>query len=86
MSKTTTSRNRVLVFVLMFGLLSVQAAGAEAGTVFVAVNGSDSWSGLLADPLLAEFDKGTVSFAPDSPAHKLGIEPIDVSTAGPRRQ
>jgi len=39
---------------------------------------------LLADPRLVEFDKGTVSFAADSPALKLGIKPIDVSGAGPR--
>jgi hypothetical protein len=39
---------------------------------------------LLADPLLAEFEKGKVSFVPRSPAAKLGITPIDVSTAGPR--
>ena len=36
------------------------------------------------DPQLVEFDKGVVRFAPDSPALKLGIEPIDVSDAGPR--
>jgi hypothetical protein len=40
---------------------------------------------VLADPLLVEFDKGTVSFAANSPALKLGIEPIDVSKAGPRQ-
>jgi hypothetical protein len=39
---------------------------------------------LLADPLLAEFDKGKISFAPESPALKLGIKSIDVSGAGPR--
>jgi hypothetical protein len=41
---------------------------------------------VLADPRLVEFDEGTVTFAPDSPALKLGIEPINVSDAGPRRQ
>ena len=40
---------------------------------------------LLVDPLLVEFEKGRVRFAADSPALKLGVEPIDVSTAGPRR-
>jgi len=37
---------------------------------------------LFADPLLVEFEKGKVSFAAQSPAVKLGIEPIDVSGAG----
>lgn len=40
---------------------------------------------VFADPLLAEFDKGIVTFAPDSPAARLGIKPIDVSGAGPHR-
>lgn len=39
---------------------------------------------MLADPLLVEYDDGRVNFAPDSPALKLGIKPIDVSDAGPR--
>ncbi len=39
---------------------------------------------LLVDPLIVEFEKGTVGFAPDSPAGKLGIKPIDVSGAGRR--
>ena len=39
---------------------------------------------VLADPRLVEFEKGKVTFAPDSPALKLGIQPIDVSRAGPR--
>jgi hypothetical protein len=39
---------------------------------------------VFADPLLAEFDKGIVTFAPDSPAARSGIKPIDVSGAGPR--
>jgi len=39
---------------------------------------------LSADPHIIEFEKGRVRFAPDSPALKLGIEPIDVSGAGPR--
>ena len=41
---------------------------------------------VLGDPLLVEFDKGVVNFAPDSPALKLGIKPIDVSDAGRRRE
>ena len=40
---------------------------------------------LLIDPLLVEFDKGSVTFATDSPAARLGIKPIDVSGAGPRQ-
>jgi hypothetical protein len=40
---------------------------------------------VFAEPLLAEFDKGIVTFAPDSPAARLGIKPIDVSSAGPHR-
>ena len=40
---------------------------------------------VFADPQLAEFDKGIVTFAPDSPAARLGIKPIDVSSAGPHR-
>jgi len=39
---------------------------------------------LLVDPLIVEFEKGVVSFAPESPAGKLGIKPIDVSGAGRR--
>ena len=41
---------------------------------------------LLVDPLLVEFEKGFVRFAADSPVLKLGIKPIDVSGAGPRRE
>lgn len=40
---------------------------------------------LLVNPLLVEFEKGRVRFAADSAVLKLGIEPIDVSGAGPRR-
>ncbi len=40
---------------------------------------------LLDDPLVLEFKAGIVKFGPDSPAGKLGIEPIDVSRAGRRR-
>lgn len=38
------------------------------------------------DPMLTAYKEGKVEFAPDSPARKLGIEPIDVSDAGPRLQ
>jgi len=40
---------------------------------------------LLVDPRLVEFEKGVVRFAADSAVLKLGIKPIDVSSAGPRR-
>ncbi|MBN2594986.1 MAG: right-handed parallel beta-helix repeat-containing protein, partial [Sedimentisphaerales bacterium] len=39
---------------------------------------------LLTDPILVEYDKGRVEFATESPVFKFGIEPIDVSGAGPR--
>jgi hypothetical protein len=39
---------------------------------------------MFADPLFIEFEKGKVSFASQSPATKLGIIPIDVSSAGRR--
>jgi len=38
-----------------------------------------------ADPKLTSFRSGRVKRAPDSPAQRLGIESIDVSSAGPRR-
>ena len=40
---------------------------------------------LFVDPRLVAFDRGLVKFAPGSPAVGLGIEEIDVSGAGPRR-
>lgn len=39
---------------------------------------------LLVDPLIVEFEKGVVRFAPETPVGKLGIRPIDVSSAGRR--
>jgi len=39
---------------------------------------------VLADPRLSVTEAGKVAFAPDSPAHKLGITSLDVSRAGPR--
>jgi hypothetical protein len=39
---------------------------------------------LMADPHILEFEKGLVRFSADSPALKLGIKPIDVSSAGIR--
>ena len=38
---------------------------------------------LQTDPKLTAYKQGRVEFAPDSPARELGIEPIDVSDAGP---
>lgn len=48
------------------------------------VESGDDW--LLADPMLAEFEKGKVTYAKDSPVLKLGIHPIDVSGAGRREK
>lgn len=39
---------------------------------------------LHTDPKLAAYEQGKVEFAVDSPVRELGIEPIDVSDAGPR--
>jgi len=39
---------------------------------------------LLADPLIVEFEKGAVRFAPETPVGRLGIKTIDVSSAGRR--
>jgi hypothetical protein len=39
---------------------------------------------LFVDPLLIEYETGLVRFAPDSPATNLGIEPLDVRSAGRR--
>jgi len=37
---------------------------------------------VFADPLFVDVDNGDYNFKQDSPSHKLGIKPIDVSTAG----
>ena len=39
---------------------------------------------LIADPGFAGAASGDFTLKPDSPAWKLGIQPIDLSTAGPR--
>jgi hypothetical protein len=44
-----------------------------------------SGTNIQADPRLTAYQDGRVEFAPDSPARKLGIEPVDVSGAGPHR-
>jgi len=38
---------------------------------------------VFTNPMLVEYESGRVTFMVDSPALKLGIEPIDVSDAGP---
>jgi hypothetical protein len=45
-----------------------------------------SSSNRQADPMLTSWRQGKVEFAPGSPAPELGIQPIDVSTAGPRER
>jgi hypothetical protein len=39
---------------------------------------------LIADPGFVRTGSGDFTLEPDSPAWKLGIQPIDLSTAGPR--
>ena len=39
---------------------------------------------IVADPLFAQPDRGDFKLLPGSPALKLGFQPFDVSTAGPR--
>jgi hypothetical protein len=39
---------------------------------------------IIGDPLFLDLERGDYRFAPDSPAHKLGIEPLDIRSAGPR--
>jgi len=41
---------------------------------------------VIADPLFVDPDKGDFTLRPDSPALKLGFQPIDVSKVGPRPQ
>ena len=41
---------------------------------------------LVADPLFVAPDKGDFTLRPASPALKLGFQPIDLSTVGPRRR
>ncbi len=52
----------------------------RTGSYTLEPSGSDRH----ADPKLAAWQQGKVQFAPGSPAAELGIQPIDVSTAGPR--
>lgn len=39
---------------------------------------------VIADPRFTDPDNGDFSLLPDSPALKLGFQPIDTSTVGPR--
>lgn len=39
---------------------------------------------IISDPMLLEYKKGVIRLSPDSPVTKLGIKPIDVSSAGRR--
>ena len=56
MQRTESSRSHVLTLTLTSICLFTQGANAKAGTVFVAVSGSDSWSGLLARPNVERTD------------------------------
>jgi hypothetical protein len=37
---------------------------------------------VVADPLFVDLTKDDYRFGPDSPAHKLGIQPVDISRVG----
>ena len=39
---------------------------------------------IVADPLFVDPHNGDFALKPDSPAHKIGFQPIDLSTVGPR--
>jgi len=54
---------------------------SQAGTYALEPDATN----LLTDPELLAYRTGRVEMAPDSPARALGIEPVDVSAAGPRR-
>lgn len=53
---------------------------SRTGTYFLEPDSTN----LQTNPMLTTYEQGRIEFAADSPACKLGIEPIDVSEAGPR--
>jgi hypothetical protein len=70
------------------GNVIFSAAGKVAGIIMddyrtkatESLKTGEAWT--LADPRLKEYETGKVRFAADSPATRLGIQPIDVSAAG----
>ena len=79
--------NKRFIFLIAFVSIMIgfafapeRAIGAKAGTYQLKAEDGN----LLVDPLIVEFEKGAVRFAPDSSAGKLGIKPLDVSGAGRR--
>ncbi len=71
--------------VLWSGSGTIQTTTHDANGKYQTAPLEPQGGSLIAAPLLVEWEKGVVRFAPDSPALKLGIQPIDVSGAGPRR-
>ena len=63
---------------------AAQSAGATRSEKFLAAlraRGHDTASH-YGDPLLVDYKNGDFRFRPDSPAIKLGIVPLDLSTVG----
>jgi hypothetical protein len=76
----TTLRNNVL-----FSAEGIVQSRKLKGYSKVGENSLETGrSNLLTDPKLVEYDTGKVTFKTESPIFRLGIEPIDVSGAGPR--
>jgi hypothetical protein len=63
---------------------SSQSDWAHSWEQWQEKRGQDKHS-LIADPLLADPEHGDFSLKPDSPALKLGFQPIDLSRVGPRK-
>jgi len=64
------------------------AITVSSGNIFFSERGAIEGAPpdtLRAEPLFIVVEKGHYRFAPESPALKLGIEPLDVSAAGRRR-
>jgi len=53
---------------------------SQAGSYQLKAEGGN----LLIDPLIVEFEKGAVRFAPETPVGRLGIRLINVSGVGRR--